>query len=149
MDAAREDPAAVAVRAWKALAEVFFSRRGAWIAAGRAEGLTPPHAIALLKLDPDGPPTLTELARTMHCDASWATSIADVLEERGLVERRVSAADRRVRELVPTAEGLAVQERLRAVYSAAPAGIEDTTAEEARALAALAERLAARIRPDG
>jgi MarR family transcriptional regulator, organic hydroperoxide resistance regulator len=53
----------------------------------------------------------------MHCDASYATALADRLEERGLVERRVSATDRRVRELVPTAEGLAAQKRLRAAFT--------------------------------
>ena len=51
-----------------------------WLGAGQAEGLTPPQAVSLMRLSADDPPSLGELARQMHCDASYATALADRLE---------------------------------------------------------------------
>ena len=88
-------------RAWATLVGVLFTHRRRWIDAGQAEGLTPPQAMALMRVRAEHPLSLGELARHIRCDASYATNLADRLEERGLVERRVSDSDRRVKELVP------------------------------------------------
>jgi DNA-binding MarR family transcriptional regulator len=56
------------------------------------------------------PQTQRELARLLHYDPSNITALADSLEERGLIERRADASDRRFRLLALTPEG----ERLRA-----------------------------------
>jgi MarR family transcriptional regulator, organic hydroperoxide resistance regulator len=56
------------------------------------------------------PQSQRELARRLHYDPSNINALADSLEERGLVERRADASDRRFRLLALTAEG----ERLRA-----------------------------------
>ncbi len=45
------------------------------------------------------------LANTLSCDASNVTGLVDRLEERGLVVRRPSAQDRRVKELQLTPAG--------------------------------------------
>lgn len=45
------------------------------------------------------------LARTIAFDTSTIGSVIDRLEARGLVVRSVSAADKRVRQVFPTAEG--------------------------------------------
>jgi DNA-binding MarR family transcriptional regulator len=50
-----------------------------------------------------------QLARSWRCDASYVTAMVDRLEQRGLVARRGSAGDRRVKEAVLTAEGASLR----------------------------------------
>jgi DNA-binding MarR family transcriptional regulator len=52
------------------------------------------------------------LAERLHFDASNVTDIVDRLEARGLVTRTIDPSDRRVRRLVLTAEGEAIQRKL-------------------------------------
>ena len=47
----------------------------------------------------------------MHCHPSFVTAIADILEKRGLARRESSITDRRVKNLVLTARGVAVREQ--------------------------------------
>src|SRR5690242_15925969 len=49
--------------------------------------------------------TCTELSRNMDHDKGALTRVIDQLEERGLVERRRDAGDRRVSQLMATTEG--------------------------------------------
>jgi DNA-binding MarR family transcriptional regulator len=126
---------------------ISLSMRARWLEAGQAEGLTPPQAMSLMSLSADEPRRIGDLATTMHCDASYATALADRLEERGFVERRPSATDRRVKELVPTPAGLAAQARLRAAYTAAPDGMDEVPLEDQEALLRVARTLAARVDP--
>jgi MarR family transcriptional regulator, organic hydroperoxide resistance regulator len=60
----------------------------------------------------DGGIAMKELGRRMRCDPSFVTAIADSLEKRGLGRREPNPADRRIKNLVLTAEGLALKERL-------------------------------------
>jgi DNA-binding MarR family transcriptional regulator len=133
--------------AWGLMVGVFMSMRASWLAAAAAEGLTPPQAITLMRLIPDNPPSLGDLAKQMHCDASYATALADRLEERGFAERRVSAGDRRVKELLPTRAGLVAQERLRTAYLTGPSGLADLTPEEAEIFHRIATRLSESVDP--
>lgn len=73
--------------------------------------LSIPQAAALLRLD--APLSQRELADCLKYDASNITSIVDILERRGLVERQVDPSDRRVRRLTVTGEGTRVLARLR------------------------------------
>lgn len=139
LDGASDDPA---TRAWACLVAAFISQRSVWLAASQEEGLTPPQAMSLMRLDPDDPPRLGDLARFLRCDASQVTSTADRLEERGFAERRTAAGDRRVKELVLTPAGRAAQERLRRAFLAEPAGLADIPEDDLRVLARVAERLA-------
>jgi DNA-binding MarR family transcriptional regulator len=59
--------------------------------------------------------TMKELGRRMHCDPSFVTLIADTLEERGLVRREPNAADRRIKNLVLTPDGVELKTRLEQV----------------------------------
>jgi DNA-binding MarR family transcriptional regulator len=135
-------------RAWATLVGVLFTHRKHWIAAGQAEGLTPPQAMALMKVRADAPPSLGELARHIRCDASYATMLADRLEERGFVERRVSDTDRRVKELVPTDEGRAAQRRLTDAFTAPPPGLDELSDEDQATLLRIAGFLAPRAEPE-
>ncbi len=54
----------------------------------------------------DAPLAMKELGVRMHCDPSFVTGIADMLEKRGLAVREPDPADRRVKRLVLTSAGL-------------------------------------------
>lgn len=73
-----------------------------------AVGLTPSQANAIHALA--GPLPMRELGRRMCCEPPNVTFVVDRLEERGLVVRTPDPADRRAKQIAPTAEG----ERLRA-----------------------------------
>jgi len=60
----------------------------------------------------DGSVTMKELGRRMHCDPSFVTMIADTLEGRGLARREPDVADRRIKNLVLTPEGIELKARL-------------------------------------
>ena len=81
-------------------------------------GLTVPQAVLLKELE--RPMAMNEVAGRMHCDASNLTGIVDRLENRSLVERRTRAGDRRVKELVLTAEGRRVRAEVAEVIDRTP-----------------------------
>ncbi|GAA1214959.1 MarR family winged helix-turn-helix transcriptional regulator [Prauserella alba] len=72
--------------------------------------LTAAQATALREMT--GPMTLSELAERMSCEPSNATYVIDRLQKQGLIERRPHPTDRRAKQLVLTAEGIALRERL-------------------------------------
>ena len=68
--------------------------------------LTAPLANALWHLDPSAPALpMRDLASRLSCDPSTVTFLADRLEERRLLQRRVDPKNRRVKLLVLTPEG--------------------------------------------
>jgi DNA-binding MarR family transcriptional regulator len=72
--------------------------------------LTNKHDWALHALDE--PMSMSALAERLGIDASYVTTIADQLEERGLIERRPHPTDRRVKSLALTPQGRRLRERL-------------------------------------
>ena len=92
--------------------------------------LSPPQVMALRQLDPDEPKPMSELALALRCDNSNVTGIVDRLEDRGLVERRPSAADRRVKMLVVTEAGIDVRRRVKERMEEAPEPLKRLTADE-------------------
>jgi len=60
----------------------------------------------------DCPMAMKELGKRMHCDPSFVTLVADMLEKRGLARREPHAADRRIKNLVLTEDGLGLKHRL-------------------------------------
>ena len=83
--------------------------------------LPPRHAMALLHLN--GPTSMGELASCLRCDASNVTGLADRLEVAGLVTRRPSPGDRRVKWLVLTDRGRGLRDQLRAQLFAADCAV--------------------------
>ncbi|HUA29032.1 MAG TPA: MarR family transcriptional regulator [Streptosporangiaceae bacterium] len=69
------------------------------------------HALA-------APMAMRDLGKLMHCDPSFVTSIADLLEKRGLALREPSTADRRIKNLVLTKQGLALREKVEREFMA-------------------------------
>ena len=80
--------------------------------AAATVALSPPAARALRLLDTPMP--MRDLAIALTCDASYVTAIIDHLETDGLVERQVSATDRRVKEIRITRPGREVRRKLEA-----------------------------------
>jgi DNA-binding MarR family transcriptional regulator len=60
----------------------------------------------------DEPMSMSALADRLGIDASYVTTIADQLEERGLIERQPHPTDRRIKNLALTAEGRRLRERV-------------------------------------
>jgi DNA-binding MarR family transcriptional regulator len=81
------------------------------------------------------------LAETLACDASNVTGLVDRMESRGLVQRRASAGDRRVKVLVLTPTGARLRALLVQRLTTAPASLERLSAREHRMLVRLLERL--------
>jgi DNA-binding MarR family transcriptional regulator len=107
---------------WRAMAEFTFAnfQRGEHVRYLRELGLTPGHLKALAVLDPDEPRPMRALADALSCDASQVTWLVDRLEERGLVERRALASDRRVKTVALTPLGVETRLRLQAMYYEPP-----------------------------
>jgi DNA-binding MarR family transcriptional regulator len=110
----RETKQTAAAEVWRRIAEFAFTKfqGGAHVGMLREMGLTPGHMKALAILDPEEPKPMRAMADALACDASMVTWLVDRLEERGLVERRTSPTDRRVKTLVLTPLGIRTRERL-------------------------------------
>lgn len=60
----------------------------------------------------DEPMSMSALADRLGIDASYVTTIADQLEDRGLIERQPHPTDRRIKSLALTTEGRRLREKL-------------------------------------
>jgi MarR family transcriptional regulator, organic hydroperoxide resistance regulator len=129
----------VAAEAWGLIQRIFFSQRPNFMAVIREHGLVPPHWIALQALE--APMPMGELAKVLACDNSNVTWITDRLEERGLVERRPTERDRRVKLLVLTPEGRRVRGQIQAHLSEPPPAIKTLSREDQRTLRAILKRV--------
>ena len=94
-----------ACRAWQLLVKFFFAQREHLPSSGTDLDLSPAQCHVLHLIEPGRPLPMRSLANTLSCDASNVTGLIDRLEERGLVERRPSADDRRVKMLQLTPDG--------------------------------------------
>ena len=83
-------------------------------------GLTPPQLWALHNVAE--PCSMGELAGALGVDASYVTALADSLQDKGLVERRPSADDRRRRVLEITDDGRAILDGMHAKVASVPIG---------------------------
>lgn len=119
-----------------ALALVIACMRGIWHRRMRAFDLTPPQAITLRKLL-DGPLPMGSVAEVLSCDASTLTGIADRLEERRLIQRRVDPADRRVKLLALTAAGRELVDSIDGPFAAEIPGLDALSEPERVELARL------------
>jgi DNA-binding MarR family transcriptional regulator len=112
---------ALAEQAWRSFVEFWWTRKAHGMGQLKEMGLTPGHLKVLILLTEDEAPTMGALADELGVHASMATWLIDGLEERGLVERRLVQADRRVKTIVLTPEGAKVKEKLlEAVYEPPP-----------------------------
>jgi MarR family transcriptional regulator, organic hydroperoxide resistance regulator len=92
----------------------------------------------------DCPIAMKELGKRMHCDPSFVTLVADMLEKRGLARREPHPVDRRIKNLVLTEDGLALKQRVEdEIIAKMPWNqtLDDT--ERAQLLALIRKRLCA------
>jgi DNA-binding MarR family transcriptional regulator len=64
------------------------------------------------------PMAMRDLGRMMHCDPSFVTAIADLLEKRGLARREPSTVDRRIKNLVLTSAGMRLRDEVHREFMA-------------------------------
>ena len=61
---------------------------------------------------------MRDLGRSLHCDPSFVTAIADLLEKRGLAKRESCTDDRRIKFLVLTPEGVGLRGKVEREFMA-------------------------------
>jgi MarR family transcriptional regulator, organic hydroperoxide resistance regulator len=116
------------------LRRLLFAERRRFFEAVTEFDLHPAQGGALMQLDGQSGLPMHEIASRLACDSSNVTGIVDRLEARGLVTRRTSEQDRRVKHIVPTPLGLEVRNALRERMARAPAAIERLCANDQRLL---------------
>jgi len=87
------------------------------------------------------PQSQRELARRLHYDPSNITALADSLEERGLIERRADASDRRFRLLALTPQGERLRATLEERLAQPPPFLDRLTAAEQKQLLQLLAKI--------
>jgi DNA-binding MarR family transcriptional regulator len=128
---------AIAVEVWRMMAEFSMEsfQRSLHVEILKELGLTPGHMKVLSVLEPEEPRPMGVIAEACHCDPSMATWLVDRLEERGLVRRGSLTADRRVKTVTLTPEGVETKARLLAQLYEPPAelvALDRTTLETLR-----------------
>jgi MarR family transcriptional regulator, organic hydroperoxide resistance regulator len=101
-----------ACRAWQLLMKFFFAQRRHLPSYGTLVDLSPVQCHVLHLIEPERPLPMSRLAETLSCDASNVTGLVDRLESRGLVRRRPSVEDRRVKVLQLTPAGSKLRTQL-------------------------------------
>ena len=124
----------MASETWELVFELLMVARPRVPAAAAECGLTPTQCHALRLLRPGAAMSMRNLADRLGCDASNVTGLVDRLEARGLVERRPSGNDRRVRELALTPAGIAARNAVIERLSQPPEPISRLSSEDQRTL---------------
>ena len=127
-------------------AEIFDGIReliGRVIALGEsmAQGLCVPGFFIKALHTLDEPMAMKDLGKRMHCDPSFVTVVADMLEKRGLARREPHPGDRRVKNLVLTDEGLQLKQRVESELSARMPWSTTLTQEESEQLLRLIRKM--------
>ena len=136
--------------AWDQLFRFMQLQRARYSSLAAELDLSPVQASVLKELEPGTPVAMHALADALACDASNVTGIVDRLEARGLLERRESTRDRRVRMLMVTDRGREVRASLLGRLRRPPEEIASLSRADQRTLArilkrALAARAATRV----
>jgi DNA-binding MarR family transcriptional regulator len=134
MGASTRPWASPASEAWALMFELIHLSKRRFMAIASEFELSPPQVMALRQLDPDEPKPMSELALALRCDNWNVTGIVDRLEDRGLVERRAAAHDRRVKMLSITPRGAEIRAALAARLDEPPEPLAALSLEDQRAL---------------
>jgi DNA-binding MarR family transcriptional regulator len=131
----------LAAETWRRLHDFFWQRKDEHLGVLREMGLTPGHMKALFVLDLDEPRPMGALAESLVCDASTVTWLVDSLEERGIVERRPLATDRRVKTVALTPLGAKTKAELLDRIYEPPQVLRDLDVADLEALIAVLEKV--------
>jgi MarR family transcriptional regulator, organic hydroperoxide resistance regulator len=127
--------------AWQLLTRLFFAHRANLPSLAAELQLSPAQCHVLHLIEPGRPMPMGQLAETLACDASNVTGLVDRLESRGLVRRRASETDRRVKVLELTATGAQLRGLLLERMTAPPATLRRLSVAEQRSLVRILARL--------
>src|SRR5580765_6496050 len=127
--------------AWPLLVKLFFAQRANLPPLAAELQLSPAQCHVLHLIEPGRPIPMGQLAETLACDASNVTGLVDRLESRGLIRRRPSAEDRRVKVLDLTPTGSRLRALLLDRMTAPPATIRRLSVQEQRTLVRILARL--------
>jgi DNA-binding MarR family transcriptional regulator len=130
-----------ACEAWQLLVQLLFAERANLPPLAAELQLSPAQCHVLHLIEPGRPIPMGQLAETLACDASNVTGLVDRLESRGLVRRRPSAADRRVKVLDLTPAGSRLRTILVDRMTTPPATLRRLSLSEQRALVRILTRL--------
>ena len=127
--------------AWPLLVQFFFSQRAHLPSLAAELDLSPAQCHVLQLIEPGRGAPMGRLAQTLACDASNVTGLVDRLETRGLVCRRPSDVDRRVKVLDLTPKGARLRGLLLDRMTSPPAALARLSLAERRALTRILTRL--------
>jgi len=130
-----------ACEAWQLLVQFSFTQRASLPAMAAELELSPAQCHVLNLIEPGRPMPMGQLAGALSCDASNVTGLVDRLESRGLIQRRPSEEDRRVKVISLTPLGARLRASLIERMTAAPPTLGKLSVEEQRALVKLLRRL--------
>jgi DNA-binding MarR family transcriptional regulator len=133
-------PPSSAEEAWELFWRIFSADKPRRIAVMTELGLSFQQSMALMRLEPDEPVPMSTLAVALQCDNSNVTGIVDRMEAHGLVERRPSDRDRRVKAVALTPHGEAVREEVRRRAGTPPIALAALSEEDAALLRDLLQR---------
>jgi len=127
--------------AWQLLTQLFFAHRANLPTLAAELQLSPAQCHVLHLIEPGRPIPMGQLAETLACDASNVTGLVDRLESRGLIRRRASEQDRRVKVLELTPTGARLRTLLIDRMTAPPATLRRLSVAEQRSLVRILARL--------
>jgi DNA-binding MarR family transcriptional regulator len=104
-------------------------------------GLTVVQSITLCLLEPGKPIPMNSLSTLLGCDPSNATGIVDRLTAGSYIERKESAADRRIKTIELTAAGRELRNKvLQRIMDARPDGLAKLSSHESATLTKLLQK---------
>ena len=130
-----------ACSAWRLMVQFYFTQRAHLPPVAAELDLSPAQCHVLHRIEPGRPIPMGQLAETLACHASNVTGLINRLESRGLVRRRPSDADRRVKVLDLTPTGARLRTLMLARMTTPPVAIIRLSAGEQRALVRILSRL--------
>lgn len=130
-----------ACEAWELLLKFFFSQRANLPPVAAEFQLSPAQCHLLHLMQPGHSVPMGRLADTLACDASNVTGLVDRLESRGIVRRRPSEEDRRVKALELTAVGIRLRDIVLERMTRPPKTLDRLSAKDQRALVKILKRL--------
>jgi DNA-binding MarR family transcriptional regulator len=120
---------------------ILFNERPPRIPAVAAQFDVSPMGLKMLQaLEPGVELPMSAVAERLFCDASNVTGMVDRLEARGLLERRDSPRDRRVKLIALTDEGAVLREQVLERLYEPPEAIASLSRADQRALRDLMKR---------
>ena len=127
--------------AWQLLVRFSLTQRSTLPALAAELELSPAQCHLLNLIEPDRPMPMGQLASELSCDASNVTGLVDRMESRGLLQRRPSDEDRRVKVLSLTPLGMKVRSALLERMTSSPPTLGKLSGADQRALARILRTL--------